>query len=235
MNLYRSLAPLGLLALATQPNAWATSACADAQTMVDTREDAPFKESGLDAEARAAIVREALGDARVEASISSGAVGAFTRVGARETAYVVQRVNPAASPVDPIDAVLIVLEGGKPVRRVATSLGQRPDGVLHGVGTAGTDALLLRADVYAMGQSSSRLVLVDLVGERLVERARFDEARVETCDDARFGGFVEAIRVIRCGNAQPPTAWQVERVRAQCVDAKPPPAQAFKAVVQGKP
>lgn len=234
MDLHRPLASLALL-LAATPDAWASPGCADARTMVDTREEAPPTEAGLDAEVRASILREAFGDANVDASISAGAAGAFTAAGAREMAYVAQRVNPAASPVDPVDAVLVVTAGGKPVRRIVTTLGQRPGGVLRGVGKAGTDALLLRTDAYTMGQSSSRLVLVDLVGDQLVERARFDEARTEACDDARFGGFVEAIRVTRCGATQQPSEWQVERLRAECVDAKPPPAVAFKPVVQGKP
>lgn len=234
MTLHRSVALLPLLALTTSC-AWATPECADATTVIDTRAQAPFKDARLDAGARATILREAYGEANVEATISAGEAGSFTLAGARETAYLVQRVNPAASPVDPIDAVLVVTADGKPPRRIATALGQRTDGVVRGVGKAGTDALLLRSDAYNMGQSSSRLVLVELVEDRLVERAHFDEARIETCDDARFGGFVEAITVTRCAPLQPPPEWRVERLRAACVDAAPPPASAFKPLIAGKP
>jgi hypothetical protein len=130
---------------------------------------------------------------------------------------------------------VLILAEGKPTRRIATALGQQWGGVLRGAGKGGTDALLLRAESYNMGQSSARLVLVDVVGDALVERARYDEARTEACDDARFGGFVEAIRVQRCGTAQPVEAWTRERLRADCVDGKAPPASAFKVVAQGKP
>jgi hypothetical protein len=234
MTLHRSLLVLALLAAVASP-ARAAPACADAETMIDTRDDIAVKSPDVQADARAGIVREAFGDAKVDVVISAAVAGAFTAPGARETAHLVQRVDPTASPVAPIDAVLVVLAEGKPMRRIGTALGQRVDGVLRGIGKAGTDALLLRAEAYNMGQSSARLVLVEVVGDTLVERATFDEARTDACDDARFGGFVEAIRVYRCGVTQAPQAWTIERLRAACVDGKAPPANAFKALVQGKP
>lgn len=110
-----------------------------------------------------------------------------------------------------------------------------PGGALPGLGTGGNDALVVLAESYGMGQSSLRLAVVEVASTALVERAGFDAARVDACDDARFGGFVEAIRVSRCEGEADPARWQAERLRAACVDGRAPPAAAFGPAVKGKP
>ena len=232
---FRRLVPLcAMLVSMVSMAAHAAGACDNPQTVIDTRSEPLAKEAALPTELRAALVREAFG-ADVAVSIGGSAAGAFTIRGASERAYVLDRNDPDASPVDPIQAALAIVADGKPVRVVKTALGQRLGGTVAGAGKAGADALLLRADAYNMGQASSRLVLVELDGDGLVEKATYDEAYVNACDDTRFGGFVEAIRVSRCSIEEAPAAWHVERLRADCVNGKAPMPQAYRPAVQGKP
>ncbi len=222
------------LGLACQPTLCAT-ACVDAEVVIDMRVAPVFAEAVLSATLRGTLVQAAFGSLDTEVAVGAGVDGAFTAAGARETAFLVQAIDPAATPVDPIRAALVIVAGGKPVRVFETGLGQRLGGALPGLGTGGNDALVVLAESYGMGQSSLRLAVVEVASTALVERAGFDAARVAACDDARFGGFVEAIRVSRCEGEADPARWQAERLRAACVDGRAPPAAAFGPAVKGKP
>jgi hypothetical protein len=78
-----------------------------------------------------------------------------------------------------------------------------------------------------MGTATTRLVLVDVAGGKLHERAQFERARVDACADERFGGTVEADVVRWCPARGSWPAFETTRWRAACVDAKAPPAAAF--------
>ncbi len=206
----------------------ASAPCASPHTLIDLREDAPKASPQVDAAQRARIGRDVF-DGASDFSVNSLVRGAFTRAGAGETAYLVQRGAPDATDPAGQQAVIAIYAGDRLVHAIPTGLGNFIAATVDATGT-GTAALLLRADAYQMGTATASLVLVDVAGGELHERARFAQARVDACADERFGGTVEADVVRWCPKHASWPAFEVERWRASCVDAKAPPANAFQAL-----
>ena len=220
---------IAVFALALSSSATgAPVSCATPHLLVDLRVDAPKAPASI-SEARRERIGRDIFDGYTEFSVNSVAHGAFTRAGADETVYLIQRNGPdATDPAGP-RATLAVYADDRLEHAIATRFGNMIEATAE-VGGTGVAALLLRADAYQMGSATTRLVLVDLAGGQLHERGRFERARVDACADARFGGTVEADVVRWCTSTGGEPAFEVARWRAQCVDAKAPGASAFKPV-----
>ena len=199
--------------------------CASPRTLVDLRDDAPKPPPSVDAAARERIGRDVFDGAK-DFSVNSLVSGAFTRAGAAETLYLVQRGGPDATDPEGQQAVIAIYAGDRLAHAIPTRLGNVVETTVDVTGS-GTTALLLRADAYQMGTATTNLVLVDVAGGTLHERARFGQARIDACADERFGGSVEADVVRWCPARGSWPAFETGRWRAACVDAKAPPADAF--------
>lgn len=200
--------------------------CAAQRTLVDLRESAPKAAPTVAETERERIGRDVFGGAK-DFSVNSFARGAFTRAGADETLYLVQGGGPDATNPAGQQAVIAIYAGDRLAHAIPTRLGNFVETTVDANGS-GTAALLLRADAYQMGTATANLVLVDVAGGELHERARFEQARVDACADERFGGSVEADVVRWCPSRANWPTFEVERWHAACVDAKAPPAAAFE-------
>lgn len=206
----------------------APASCDSPRTLVDLREDAPRVSISIADVERQRIGRDVF-DSYTGFSLNSVAHGAFTRAGADQTLYLVQRDGPDATDPAGQQATLAIYAGDRLEHAIATTLGNfiqaTPD-----LGGTGTAALLLRVDAYQMGVATTRLVLADVIGGKLHEHERFEQARVDACAEARFGGTVEADVVHWCASPGGTPAFEVDRWRANCVDAKAPATAAFERI-----
>lgn len=204
----------------------APAPCDSPRMLVDLREDAPKASISIADAQRQRIGRDVF-DGYTGFSVNSVAHGAFTRAGVDETLYLLQRDGPDATDPAGQQATLAIYAGDRLEHAIATTLGNfiqaTPD-----LGGTGTAALLLRADAYQMGVATTRLVLVDAIGGQLHEHERFRQARVDACADERFGGTVEADVVHWCASPGGTPAFEVDRWRATCVNAKAPATAAFE-------
>jgi hypothetical protein len=204
----------------------APAPCESPRTLIDLREDAPKASISVADAERRRIGRDVF-DGYTGFSVNSVAHGAFTRAGVDETLYLIQRDGPDATDPAGRQATLAIYAGDRLEQAIGTTLGNVLEATPE-LGGTGTAALLLRADAYQMGTATANLVLVELAGGRLHERARFDRARVDACADERFGGTVEADVVRWCASPGGTPAFEVDRWRAACVDAKAPATAAFE-------
>ena len=192
--------------------------------VVDMRESSPRAPPPLaDDEKRKLFAEIGAG----EGTTVNGVVrGAFTAPGRDETVYIVQHGGPrAADPAAPEGVELLIFRDGHLIQRLDTDAGNAVEAVLR---TRGVDELLLRTDTYQMGIATTRLDLVSLAGARVSVLASIPEARIDRCDDARFGGDVEAL-VIRIRHPDPRSKPEVEteRFSAACEDGQAPRSEKF--------
>jgi len=207
------------------------SAANAAQLLVDMREPFFLRPPDLsEPELQRVLVAAAKGGE--ETTINGAVSGAFTAPGRKETLYVLQRGGPrAADPDTPAGVTLAVFNDGRLEARLTTDAGNfvqsTPD-----IDGDGVNEVLLRADNYQMGVATTRLSLVRVGHDHLTTIASFDEARVDRCGDARFGGDVEA-EVIRYEPAAKPS-FVVENYEGHCVDGEPPSADKFQQKSKSK-
>lgn len=226
----RNLIPFGPLALALAvvltTDARAVEQCADPVVIVDMRERAAAADPDIDATQKARIAADAFTEGAAF-TINSVARGSFTGAGKDQTLYLAQQGGPDATSPQAQDAVIVIYEGARLVRKFPTTSGNFIEATKK-LDPEAPDSLLVRADHYQMATASTRLTLLRLDGEKPQLQAVFDDALVNRCEDERFGGDVEAAAASHCpdGKAREGTFWMT-RYEARCIDGKPPRAADF--------
>lgn len=235
MPLKRS-ASVFLLALASCAPCLASAVgCPEPLVLFDLRSDPVASPPDIAPAMRERLSRDLFGSEGQAFTINSFAPGSFTRRGADEDLYVVQRGGPDATDPAGQTATIAIYADGRLIRSQQVTVGNFVERVVHGIAADGRDAVLLRADSYQMGVSTVRLALADMEGSRWREREVFADARVDACESGRPGSEVEAQVVRYCVTDGAWPAFLVEHYRGACDGGNPPAVTAFRRVADGAP
>lgn len=204
------------------PSQASESPCSDSIELFDLRTDTPLQAPVVDMQDRQRLAQDIFGAPGKNITVNSMVRGEFTQTGAAQTAYLVQAEGPDATTPNAQVATLAIYEDGKLVGISQSVSGNFIYRVVKSGGAA-TKSLLLRADQYQMATATTGISWYRFDGNAWKLIHAFDEARIDRCEDERFGGDVEAIVVGLCPlKAAGQPDFQVTRYSAMCRKGKQP-------------